>query len=194
MGLLLLFLRIAFSLLIVTMGLVFLPTAPSCLLVQRFIRTYLFWFGFWLVQFLSRAIFTGKIEWKTILRCWCFLERIVLRGWLLLCADKLAFCVNEASLIGQFELLECVWCIIWLLFFTCFFLGTSIEWHDVFCIAAVIKISIISTLILVLIFFLFASFHFVLGVECIDAVIILNKGAIGAVWWCFLFDFVLLCL
>ena len=63
-----------------------------------------------------------------------------------------------------------------------------------FCIAAVIEISIISTLILVLIFFLFASFHFVLGVECIDAVIILYKGAIGTIGGCFLLDFVLLCL
>lgn len=143
---------------------------------------------------MSRSIFTGIIEWKTILRCWCFFKRIVLRGWFLLCADKLAFCINKASLIGQFKFLECVWCIIWLLLFSCFFLSTSIEWHEVFYIVAVIEISIISTLVLVLIFFLFASFHFVLGVECIDAVIILYKGAIGTIGRCFLFDFVLLCL
>jgi hypothetical protein len=45
-------------------------------------------------------------------------------------------------------------------------------------IATVIKMPIICTLILVLIFFLFASFHFILGVEVANPIIIVQNGSV----------------
>lgn len=45
-------------------------------------------------------------------------------------------------------------------------------------IATVIKVPIICTLILVLKFFLFASFHFILGVEVANSIIVVKDGSI----------------
>ncbi len=58
-----------------------------------------------------------------------------------------------------------------------------------FSIATVIKMPIICTLILVLKFFLFASFDFVLGIEVTYTVIIVEKGSISRVGRGFLFEF-----
>jgi hypothetical protein len=88
--------------------------------------------------------------------------------------------------------LEGVRCVVAVLFFSYFFLLAGFELCDVFSVSTVIKISIISALILVLKFFLFASFHFVLGVEGVDAIVVVEEGAVGAGGRGFLLDFVLL--
>ena len=187
LGVLLLFLGVALPLLVVTVGLVFFCTSPMRLLVQWLIGKQLLWLGF--VEFAPWALPVCEVEGEAILGGGDFLEWVVLQAVLLLCTHKLALSVDQPALARNLQFLEGIRCIIRLIFFTSFFLRTSFKLRNMFSIATVIKMPIICTLILVLKFFLFASFDFVLGIEVTYTVIIVEKGSISRVGRGFLFEF-----
>ena len=107
----LLFLRVTFALLIVTMSYIPFTTLILHFVIKRFVGNSQFLL--WTISLLSRTFFLiGEVQRKTMF------GGGLISKWVLLCAcflfviDELALCVYEASLIGQLQFLKGRWYII----------------------------------------------------------------------------------
>jgi hypothetical protein len=161
--------RITFTLLIIAMNHILLSTLPLGFLIQGFVRNNMHLFRLILLPprpFLS----TGKIQRKAILWYRRLFKRVVSLINFLFDIDELSLSIYQSSLIWQFKFLKGRGGIIRLLLLWSYIFVMN----DTISISTRIEVTIISTFVLILTLFLFIGFHFVLGIEGIDSIIIFN--------------------